>query len=179
MEKEAQAAQADPGILEGASTEEVPQDEALLAEEESGESALTELLGFMLSNEEYSLDILEIKEIIRLQDITAVPRTPVYLRGIITLRGVIIPIFDLRTRMGLGETEDSGSTRIIVVYRGEEYAGLIVDAITQVMRIRPEKIEPSPTTIGVSEAEYIKGVTRHEERLVILLNLPRVLDVAT
>jgi purine-binding chemotaxis protein CheW len=154
--------------------------EALLgAEEGEGEGSAdkTELLGFMISDEEYALDILEIKEIIRLQTITPVPRTPGYLKGIITLRGVIVPIFDLRRRLGLKEREHGPLTRIVVVYRGEEYAGLIVDSITQVMRIGAEQIEPPPTTIGVVEAEFIRGVTRHQERLVILLNLSRVLDV--
>jgi len=154
--------------------------EALLGAEEGedeGAAEKTELLGFMISDEEYALDILEIKEIIRLQTITPVPRTPDYLKGIITLRGVIVPIFDLRRRLGLKEREHGSLTRIVVVYRGEEYAGLIVDSITQVMRIGAEQIEPPPTTIGVVEAEFIRGVTRHQERLVILLNLSRVLDV--
>lgn len=138
---------------------------------------MTELLGFMLADEEYALDILEIKEIIRLQTVTAVPRTPDYLKGIITLRGVIVPVFDLRSRLGLEEAGPGPHARIIVVYRGDEFAGLVVDSITQVMRVRVDGIEPPPTTIGTVEAEFIKGVTRHQERLIILLNLTRVLDV--
>jgi purine-binding chemotaxis protein CheW len=147
--------------------------------DESGAAAegLTELLGFMLDDEEYALDILEIKEIIRLQTITSVPRTPGYLKGIITLRGVIVPIFDLRSRLGLKEAEHGPRTRVVVVYRGDEFAGMIVDSITQVMRVSEDRIEPPPPTIGTVEAEFIKGVTRHQERLIILLNLSRVLDV--
>lgn len=136
-----------------------------------------ELLGFMLSDEEYALDILEIKEIVRLQPITAVPRSQPYLKGIVTLRGLIVPIFDLRQRLGLQEIAHGSETRIIIVYRGEEYAGLIVDSITQVMRVDVGSIEPPPQTIGVVEAECLRGVTRFRERLVILLNLPRVLDI--
>ena len=136
-----------------------------------------ELLGFMLSDEEYALDILEIKEIVRIQAITPVPRAPGWIRGIVTLRGVIIPIFDLRSRLGLAEVDPGPDTRIVIVYRGEEYAGLIVDGITQVMRVEAADIEPPPGTIGVVEAEFLRGVTRFRERLVILLNLPRVLDV--
>lgn len=136
-----------------------------------------EFLGFMLADEEYALDILEIKEIIRPQTITTVPRTPEYLRGIITLRGVIVPVFDLRRRLGLRESEEGPGTRIVVVYWEEEFAGLIVDSITQVMRVAVGSIEPPPPTIGLVEAEFIRGVTRHQERLVILLNLKRVLDI--
>jgi purine-binding chemotaxis protein CheW len=137
-----------------------------------------ELLGFMLSDEQYALDILEIKEIVRLQAITPVPRSAPWLKGIVTLRGVIVPIFDLRSRLGLAEIEHGPETRIIVVYRGEEFAGLIVDSITQVMRLPVEAIEPPPQTIGPVEAGYLRGVARFRDQLVILLNLPRVVEAA-
>jgi purine-binding chemotaxis protein CheW len=139
---------------------------------------LIELLGFMLSDEQYALDILEIKEIVRLQAITPVPRSPAWLKGIVTLRGVIVPIFDLRSRLGLAEIEHGPDTRIIVVYRGEEFAGLIVDRITQVMRLAVDSIEPPPQTIAEVEAEFLRGVVRHRDQLVILLNLARVVEAA-
>ncbi len=143
-----------------------------------GSDVQIELLGFMLSDEEYALDILEVKEIVRLHTITPVPRSPVWLKGIVTLRGVIVPIFDLRSRLGLAQVDYGTETRIIVVYRGEELAGLIVDRITQVMRLPVESIEPPPQTIGLVEAEYLRGVARFRDRLVILLNLTRVVEVA-
>jgi purine-binding chemotaxis protein CheW len=141
--------------------------------------AQIELLGFMLADEEYALDILEIKEIVRLQAITAVPRTQPWLRGIVTLRGVIVPIFDLRNRLGLAQVEHGADTRIVVVYRGDELAGLIVDRITQVIRLPAASIEPPPQTVGAVEAEYLRGVARHDDRLVILLNLARVVEVSS
>ncbi len=137
-----------------------------------------EMLGFMLSDEQYALDILEVKEIVRLHAITMVPRSPPWLKGIVTLRGVIVPIFDLRSRLGLAQSEYGPETRIVVVYRGEELAGLIVDRITQVMRLPIEAIEPPPQTIGQVEAEYLRGVARFRDHLVILLNLPRVIEAA-
>jgi purine-binding chemotaxis protein CheW len=140
--------------------------------------AQIELLGFMLSDEQYALDILEVKEIVRLHAITPVPRSPPWLKGIVTLRGVIVPIFDLRSRLGLAEIEHGPETRIVVVYRGEELAGLIVDRITQVMRLPVEAIEPPPQTIDQVEAEYLRGVARFRDQLVILLNLPRVVEAA-
>lgn len=142
----------------------------------AGVSAQVELLGFLLADEEYAIDILEVKEIVRLQPITAVPRSPDWIRGIVTLRGVIVPIFDLRRRLGLAETEQGADARIVVAHRGDELAGLVVDRITEVVRVPAERIEPPPQTIGVSEAEYLRGVVRFEERLVILLNLARVLE---
>lgn len=146
---------------------------------DAGGSGQIELLGFMLSDEEYTLDILEIKEIVRLQPITAVPRSAAWIKGIVTLRGVIVPIFDLRCRLGLAEIPHGAETRIVVVHRGEEYAGLIVDRITQVMRAPLAAIEPPPQTIGQVEAEFLRGVTRIHDRLVILLNLARVLEAAS
>jgi len=140
--------------------------------------AQIELLGFMLSDEQYALDILEIKEIVRLLAITPVPRSPPWLKGIVTLRGVIVPIFDLRSRLGLAEIEHGPDTRIVVVYRGEEFAGLIVDRITQVMRLPLEALEPPPQTIGQVEAEFLRGVARFRDQLVIVLNLPRVVEAA-
>jgi purine-binding chemotaxis protein CheW len=137
-----------------------------------------ELLGFMLSDEQYALDILEVKEIVRLHAITPVPRSPDWLKGIVTLRGVIVPIFDLRSKLGLAQIDHGPETRIVVVYRGEELAGLIVDSITQVMRLPVEAIEPPPQTIALVEAEYLRGVARFRDQLVILLNLPRVVEAA-
>jgi purine-binding chemotaxis protein CheW len=141
-----------------------------------GDDVQVELLGFMLSDEQYALDILEVKEIVRLHTITPVPRSPLWIKGIVTLRGVIVPIFDLRSRLGLAEIEYGPDTRIVVVYRGEELAGLIVDRITQVMRLPVEAIEPPPQTIGQVEAEYLRGVARFRDQLVILLNLSRVVE---
>jgi purine-binding chemotaxis protein CheW len=143
-----------------------------------GADAQIELLGFMLSDEQYALDILEVKEIVRLHAITPVPRSPSWLKGIMTLRGVIVPIFDLRSRLGLAEIEHGPETRIVVVYRGEELAGLIVDRITQVMRLPADAVEPPPQTIEQVEAEYLRGVLRFRDQLVILLNLPRVVEAA-
>jgi purine-binding chemotaxis protein CheW len=144
-----------------------------------GAESQVELLGFMLSDEQYALDILEVKEIVRLHTITPVPRSPAWLKGIVTLRGIIVPIFDLRSRLGLAQIEHGPDTRIVVVYRGEEFAGLIVDSITQVMRLPLESIEPPPQTIGAVEAEYLRGVVRFRDQLVILLNLARVVEAAT
>jgi purine-binding chemotaxis protein CheW len=149
------------------------------AEGTTGPAAQIELLGFMLSDEEYAIDILEIKEIVRMQPVTPVPRSPAWLKGIVTLRGIIVPIFDLRSRLGLAEIPYDGETRIVVVYRGEEYAGLVVDRITQVMRAPASSVEPPPQTIGLVEAEFIRGVARISDRLVILLQLAHVLEVSS
>jgi purine-binding chemotaxis protein CheW len=141
-------------------------------------AAQFELLGFLLGDEEYAIDVLEVKEIIRLQPVTAVPRSPGCIRGIVTLRGVIVPVYDLHRRLGLAPAEPGPDARIVVAYRGEELAGLLVDRITQVVRVPADRVEPPPQTIGPAEAECLRGVARLEDRLLILLDLPRVLEVA-
>ena len=139
---------------------------------------MTELLAFLLADEEYAVDVLEVREIIRLQPITVVPRAPEWIRGIVTLRGVIVPIYDLRRRLGFARAEPGPDARVVVVSHGEEPAGLLVDRITQVVRVPADRVEPPPQTIGTVEAEYLRGVVRLEERLVILLDLARVLGAA-
>lgn len=137
-----------------------------------------ELLAFKLSNEEYVLDINRIKEIIRPVEITRVPRVPSYIKGIISLRGVIVPVYNLKNRLGLSEANEfsnDSQKRILIVNFDEELIGIIVDAVTGVVKINEDIIEPTPQIIKGVDAEYLKGVARTNNRLLILLNLDRVL----
>jgi purine-binding chemotaxis protein CheW len=149
--------------------------EATQAAAGAGAESQIELLGFMLSDEEYALDVLEVKEIVRLQTITTVPRSPAWLKGIVTLRGVIVPIFDLRSRLGLAEIEHGPDTRIVVVYRGRNCRP-DRGRHHPVMRL-PPKAEP-PLDHRGRRGGVPARVVRHRDRLVILLNLPRVIEVA-
>ena len=140
-----------------------------------------ELLAFKLSNEEYVLDINRIKEIIRPVEITKVPRVPLYIKGIISLRGVIVPVYNLKNRLGLPEADasDISQRRILIVNFDEEFVGIIVDAVTGVIKINEDVIEPTPQIIKGIDAEYLKGVARFNNRLLILLNIDRVLKMDT
>ena len=129
----------------------------------------------MLSDEEYAIDIEDIKEIINLQEITEVPRAPKYIKGIISLRGVIITIFDLRKRLGFQERKYGKDARIIVVSIDNTQIGILVDSVTEVLWMSEIEIEPPPPVIGGIEAEYLKGIGRVKDRIVILLNLNKVL----
>ncbi len=137
-------------------------------------SDIVEYLAFMLGREEYAFKVEDVKEIIRLQQITSVPRAPDFIRGIISLRGVIIPVFDIKKRLGLDETEKTRSTRIIVVSSDGAPHGVIVDKVTGVARLRADGIEPTPAVIGGVGAEYLEGVGRLDDRLLILFNTARV-----
>ena len=134
-----------------------------------------ELLGFMLSDEQYALDILEIKEIVRLLAITPVPRSPSWLKGIVTLRGVIVPIFDLRSRLGLAEIEYGPKTRIIVVYRGEELAGLIVDSL----RGQQEVVIKSVGSVFRNTPGIAGATELGDKRAVLVLDVGALIDEAT
>ena len=140
------------------------------------EGELSQLISFIVGDEEYGLDILRVKEVIRLREITRLPRAPSFVKGIINLRGDVIPIIDLRDRFGLERQEYTSMTRVIVVDVDNKLVGMVVDAASQVVRVPADQIEPPPPIVGGLSAEYIKGVGKLEERLIILLNIDRILS---
>lgn len=131
---------------------------------------------FRLLNEEYGVDVHQVKSIERLEAITRVPRTPSFVKGVINFRGVVTPIIDLRERFGIGSGEYTESTRIIIVMLERLEVGLIVDSATDVIDIPMNAIEPPPQIVGSQEAEYLKGIAKLDQRLLILLKLNKVLD---
>ncbi|MFY0542768.1 chemotaxis protein CheW [Brevibacillus sp. H7] len=131
---------------------------------------------FRLKDEEYGVEVNQVKSIEKLEHITRVPRTPRFVKGVINLRGVVTPIIDLRNRFGLEETAYTESTRVIIVAVGELEVGLIVDAANDVIDIPVSSIEPPPEVVGGVEAAYLRGVAKLEKRLLILLNLDKVLN---
>ena len=139
------------------------------------EGDLNQLISFEVGNEEYGLDILGVKEVIRIREITRLPKAPSFVKGIINLRGDVIPIIDLRDKFGLENQEYTDMTRVIVVDVDEKLVGMVVDAASQVVRIPADQIEPPPPIAGGLSTEYIRGVGKLDERLVILLNIDRIL----
>lgn len=131
---------------------------------------------FRLGDEEYGVDVDQVRSIERLQHITRVPRTASFIKGVINLRGVVTPIIDLRTRFDLEELEPTDSTRIIIVAVDEIEVGLIVDAANDVIDIHQDIVEPPPEVVGGIEAAYLRGIAKLDNRLLILLNLDKVLS---
>ncbi len=131
---------------------------------------------FQLKDEEYGVEVNQVRSIERMQHITRVPRTPDFVKGVINLRGVVTPIIELRNRFGIDEVESNDSTRIIIVAVGDMEVGLIVDAANDVVDIPNDIIEPPPEVVGGIEVEYLRGVAKMEKRLLILLNLAKVLN---
>ncbi len=133
-----------------------------------------QLVVFQLAAELYGVEISRVHEIIRLQTVTKVPRAPVFVEGIINLRGKVIPVVDLRRRFGLSMSEHTRASRIVVVEIGDQVVGIIVDGVSEVLRVNTSTVEPpSPVVAGI-ESEYLEGIAKLPDRLVILLNLDRV-----
>jgi purine-binding chemotaxis protein CheW len=136
-----------------------------------------EILAFGLGDEEYGLDIQRIREIIKMREITELPRAPGFLLGIISVRGQVIPVVDLRLRLRLPVRPLGRDARILIVTRDGEAYGLCVDAVRQVVRMREEDVEPPPAMLGGAEAEFIAGIGRpRSDRMLILLHLDAVLS---
>jgi purine-binding chemotaxis protein CheW len=139
------------------------------------EAKEVKVIVFQLQDEEYGIPVHQVRSIEKMQHITRVPRTAPFVKGVINLRGVVTPIIDLRVRFELEEQAYTDSTRIIIVALDHMEVGLIVDAANDVIDIPVSSIEPRPEVVGNVEVEYITGVAKVDKRLIILLNLEKVL----
>jgi purine-binding chemotaxis protein CheW len=131
---------------------------------------------FQLKDKEYAIPVQQVRSIEKVHHITRVPRTPDFVKGVINLRGVVTPIIDLRKRFGLEEAALSENTRVIIVTLDEIEVGFIVDAANDVVDIPTEAIEPAPEVVDAVQVDYINGVAKIGKRLLILLNLEKVLS---
>ena len=138
---------------------------------------LRQLISFSVGDEEYGLDLLRVKEVIRVRQVTWLPKAPSFVRGIINLRGDVIPIIDLRDKFGLESSEYSAQTRVIVVEIEGRLMGLVVDSASQVVRIPVDQIDPPPPVLGGFSQALITGVGKRDDRLIILLNPDSILTV--
>ena len=132
-------------------------------------------LTFKLGPESYGLEILKVREIIGLMSITAVPRTPDYIRGVINLRGKVIPVVDLRTKFSMESKENTDETCIIVVDIGDVEMGIIVDAVSEVLEIGSGDVEDVPTFGNGVNTDFILGMGKVGEKVIILLDISKVL----
>ena len=135
-----------------------------------------QLVVFDLASEGYGVDIGAVREIIRMQEITRVPKTPDFVEGVINLRGKVIPVIDLRKRFGLQVMDQSKDNRIVVVDIGKQDIGVIVDSVTEVLRISADSVEPPTSVITSADSNYLLGIAKLESRLIILLDLESVLS---
>jgi purine-binding chemotaxis protein CheW len=139
------------------------------------ESDILQLVTFNVGEEEFAVDILNVQEINRMTDLTRVPNSPAYIKGVINLRGKVIPIIDLRKRLELAFKENDSNTRIIVIEINEKVVGFIVDRVNEVMRISKDNMESPPTMVSGIDKDFITYIAKLEDRLLILLDLEKVI----
>ncbi|KAB2954377.1 chemotaxis protein CheW [Heliorestis acidaminivorans] len=137
----------------------------------------SQLVAFTLDGEEYAINIHYVQEINRLLNITRVPKAPFYVEGVINLRGNVVPVIDLRKRFSLSPRETTDRTRIIIVKVKDITVGIIVDGVSEVIGLANGNIEPPPGLQGSLEQEFIYGVGKIDERLLILINIEKVLAI--
>ena len=136
-----------------------------------------QLVIFELANEFYGINIAIVESIIKMQAITQLPQSPSYVKGVTNLRGSVLPVIDLRSRFALQPKEDTRQTRIIIVTMGSIKVGVTVDGVSEVLRVSDELIEPLPPMVNSVNSVFLKGIVRLENRLIILLELGKVLDL--
>lgn len=145
--------------------------------EEDRASEEIQLVVFGLGREEFAVEVTQVREIIRMEEITRMPKSPPFVEGIINLRGQIIAVIDLARRLNLPSGERSPETRIIVVEAGDVKVGMIVDSVSEVLRVSAEAVEPNPALAADVSAAFLQGVVKHDNRLIILLDLARILSL--
>lgn len=139
------------------------------------EDKILQLVSFKLGKEEFGVNILKVKEINRMMEITTIPNSPEFIEGVVNLRGNIVPVIDLKKRLGLPSKEHDNSTRIIVVELKGKTVGFIVDEVSEVLRNDSSVTEAPPRIVAGIDSEYITSVAKLEDRLLILLDLDKML----
>lgn len=166
-------------ILKGRELADQVVDPELIAErtQHLAEDAVTEYLCFRVGTELYAVPIMDIKEIIKPRELTEVPRSPSFVKGILSLRGVIIPVFSVRERLHFDPAPVDGRSRIVVVRKGDELCGILVDEVVQVMHLGDDSLEPPPSVLDGIDRDFVNGIGRHDGKMIILLNLANLLDI--
>ena len=138
--------------------------------------AKSQIVVFMLAGQEYSMDIMKVLEISPYQAGSAVPEVPSYIEGIINLRGTIYPIFNLRKRLRMPEAEVDDKTKIIIMNLDKINVGFIVDSVQEIMTVEEDDIDPTPEMLKRYESRYIKGITKKDDRIIIILDVDLLLS---
>ncbi len=153
-------------------------DVGLEQQAEVTEAVFEEFLCFRLGDEEYGINIMEIKEIIKTRELTEVPRTPGFVDGVLSLRGVIVPVYTMRKRLGMSLEYDASQERIVIVRCGDGLHGLRVDRVTDVVKIAKTDREATPAVLEGVAREFVAGIGRAGRRMLIILDICKVVDTA-
>ena len=137
---------------------------------------ILQLVTFTLENEEYAVDILKVQEINRMAEIARVPHAPAYVEGVINLRGRVIPVVSLRKRFGFQDKGQDEQSRIMIMDIQGFTIGLVVDSVSEVLRIPANTVEPTPPVASEINTEFIQGIAKLEDRLIILIDMDRLIE---
>ena len=135
-----------------------------------------QIVGFRIGQETFALPISLVHEIVRLPEIAAIPHAPDYVEGVMNLRGRIVPVIDLRRRLGEAAVENSRKNRVLVVDVEGRAVGLLVDSASEVLKVSEAAIEPPPNLFAEAASNYVTGVAKHQGRLIILVDLKKILQ---
>lgn len=157
-------------------------EESISEKLKNSSSEITELrqyLTFTVSNEEYGIELMKIREIKGWSDTTKLPNSPKYMKGVINLRGVVIPIFDLKDRFNIGTTEPTDKNVVIILAVGEELIGILVDSVSDILSVEPNQVRPAPHIETKIDDDYINGLISVEDKMVVVLDVDKVFDSET
>jgi purine-binding chemotaxis protein CheW len=135
-----------------------------------------EILTFTIGNEYYGLDLLTVREIRAWTEVTPLPNTPPFVRGVINLRGAVVPIFDLRVRLGAGAAEPTSANVVIVVEIGDQFCGLLVDTVSDILALADDALQPVPATATDADHNFLSALATHEDRMVALIDVARLFN---
>jgi purine-binding chemotaxis protein CheW len=138
--------------------------------------ATREVLVFILGSEEYGVDILKVQEIRGYDKVTPIPSAPAYLKGIVNLRGVIVPLVDMRVRFGLAEPRYDSTTVVVILRVAGRIIGLVVDAVSDVVHLAPNDVKEAPTLGAVVDSSFIAGLATRDDRMILLLDIEKLLS---
>ncbi len=142
---------------------------------EQAKNSETQLVVFIMENEEFACSINNVREVLKMVRVTPLPRSLDFVEGVINMRGEVIPVIDLRRRFGLPDAERTADSRIIIVEVGELMVGLIVDSVSEVTSLPNEQIQEAPSQVAGGKTDLIKGVGKIDDRMLIILDLDRIL----
>lgn len=137
---------------------------------------VSEILAFRLGEEEYGIDILKVQEIRGYEAVTRIANAPEYIKGLINLRGIIVPIVDMRIRFNLGEPSYDQFTVVIILNMGRHIIGMVVDSVSDVITLAPEQIKPAPDMGTVLDVEHLIGMGTLEDRMLILVDIDKLMS---
>ena len=145
---------------------------------EAPAGAIDQMIDFSVGERQYGVDIRKVREVIRIEEITPLPHAPSFVKGVINLRGDVIPVIDLRQKLGLEAARGSTAERLIVVEIEEKLVGMIVDSVSHVVRVRAGQLEPAPSWLVGLTGDFVTGVVRQDEKMTVVLNVETILTSA-